>query len=121
MIIVQIFRKLPFASLIVLVSAPDLELDDKPLPKVIDDNVCAPLVTRLRLDVIISCAVYDRFQEQQKKLASVILNKPFVILTIDLIEGNHMTLSISSLPSWTKQLLSRFAMRMIALESSSSE
>lgn len=85
MVIVQIFRKLPLAALIVLIPAPYFQLNDKLLAEVIHDDIRAPLISGLRLDVVVPSAVNDRPQIEQEEA------------------------SISNIPSWTKQFLSRAA------------
>ncbi len=85
MVIVQIFRKLPLAALIVLIPAPYFQLNDKLLAEIIYDDIRAPLIPGLRLDVVVPCAVDDGSQIEQEEA------------------------SISNIPSWTKQFLSRTA------------
>ncbi len=85
MVIVQIIRELPLAALIVLIPAPDLQLYDKLLAEVIHDDIRAPLISGLRLDVVVPSAVDDRPQIEQEEA------------------------SISNIPSWIKWLLSRTA------------
>ncbi len=58
-IVVQILRKLFLTPFVVLISMPDFEFDNKLLAKIVHDNVCAPLVPRLCLDIIIPCPVDD--------------------------------------------------------------
>ncbi len=60
MVIVQVFRKLSLAPLVVLISMPDFEFDNKLLSKAIYDDISAPLIPRLCLDIIVPCSVDNR-------------------------------------------------------------
>lgn len=68
-IIIKILRQLPLASLIVLISTPDLHLYDKLLAVEIHDHVGTSQIPCLCLNVVIANTINDRPQIQQKKLA----------------------------------------------------
>ncbi len=81
MVIVQILGKLPFPSFIVFAAMPDFQLDDKLFPKIIHYDIRAPLIPCLCLDIVIPCAVDNRFQIYQENPASLFFNKFLVPLS----------------------------------------
>ena len=84
--IVQVFRDLLFASFVVRIAAPDFELDDVLLPKVVDDDVGAGLVAGLGFDIVVADAVDDGFEVEQEQFSSHFLDKSIVVLAIDVVE-----------------------------------
>ena len=59
MIVVEILGQLLFPSLVVLISMPYLEFNDKLLSEIINNDIRAPLIPCLRFDIVISCSVDD--------------------------------------------------------------
>lgn len=81
LVLVQILGNLPFLSFIVFAAMPDFQLDDK-LFQIIHYDIRAPLIPCLRLDIVIPCAVNNRFQIYQENPASLLFNKFLVPLSV---------------------------------------
>lgn len=61
MIRLQIFRKLPFAALVIFISPPYFDFYNILPSMIIHDYICTSMVSGPGFDIIIPDTIYDRF------------------------------------------------------------
>ena len=79
MVIIQIAKKLFFATGVIFFSMPDLHFNDILFSKIINDQICSPHTSGSRFDIVVSCSIDQRPDIQKKQFSAIFFNKRLVI------------------------------------------